>query len=327
MGYAFTFPFARLVAGSTLTTGAYIHYPTVSTDMVKRVRERTAGIEDGGASKSWLKRQIKLVYVPLTSHLPTCSLTVDQHRYYRIFTSLYATSLLFPEEVMTNSSWTQAHITNLIRDGRNSLLAGLLLLDDKTYEMRAKRGEALEGEGPARCRVVFPPCDTEGLQKLGNLENRTREMVSLAQFRSACPSPVSYPPLHTSVLTELRRPEKEQAKQIYALAKLFQDHPEYRDGNQQVTLTLMGGTRDAKDRARAEGLRQLAAKLDISVRHTCYNIHRLSERQAAGAGTDCAYRTMSVSSRMHPGARSWPSSVKPVSGSTPCKTSISASML
>lgn len=67
MGYAFTFPFARLVAGSTLTTGAYIHYPTVSTDMVKRVKARTSGVEDGGASKSWLKRQIKLVYVYLPS--------------------------------------------------------------------------------------------------------------------------------------------------------------------------------------------------------------------------------------------------------------------
>jgi hypothetical protein len=61
MGYAFTFPFARLIAGPSLTTGAYVHYPTVSTDMVKRVRARETGIEDGGASNSWLKRQIKLV--------------------------------------------------------------------------------------------------------------------------------------------------------------------------------------------------------------------------------------------------------------------------
>ena len=102
--------------------------------------------------------------------------------YYRIFTSLYSTSLLFPEEVMTNSSWTQAHIVNLINDGRQSTLASILLLDSKTQEVRAKRGEPTEA--PARFRVVFPPCDTEGLQKLGKLDNRAREMVSLAQFRS-----------------------------------------------------------------------------------------------------------------------------------------------
>lgn len=179
MGYAFTFPFARVIAGPSLTTGAYIHYPTVSTDMVKRVRARTAGIEDGGASKSWLKRQIKLVSVASS---PKCNgRQLMQTSYYRIFTSLYATSLLFPEEVMTNSSWTQAHITNLINDARQSVLAGLLLMDNKTQEIRAKRGEPTDA--PARCRVVFPPCDTEGLQKLGKLESRKREMVSLAQFR------------------------------------------------------------------------------------------------------------------------------------------------
>jgi alpha-1,2-mannosyltransferase len=61
MGYAFTFPFVRLICGWHMTIGAYVHYPTVSTDMVKRVKARTAGIENGGAAKSWLKTQVKLV--------------------------------------------------------------------------------------------------------------------------------------------------------------------------------------------------------------------------------------------------------------------------
>ena len=61
MGYAFTFPFVRLLAGPTITIGAYVHYPTVSTDMVKRVRAREAGVESGGATSSWLKTQVKLV--------------------------------------------------------------------------------------------------------------------------------------------------------------------------------------------------------------------------------------------------------------------------
>jgi alpha-1,2-mannosyltransferase len=61
MGYAFTFPLVRLICGPHMTIGAYIHYPTVSTDMVKRVKARTAGIENGGAAKSWLKTQVKLV--------------------------------------------------------------------------------------------------------------------------------------------------------------------------------------------------------------------------------------------------------------------------
>jgi alpha-1,2-mannosyltransferase len=61
MGYAFTYPFVRMVAGSEIAIGSYIHYPTVSADMVKRVRERSAGVENAGASSSWLRTQIKLL--------------------------------------------------------------------------------------------------------------------------------------------------------------------------------------------------------------------------------------------------------------------------
>lgn len=67
MGYALTFPFVRLIGGPGVTIGAYVHYPTVSTDMVKRVKARTAGIEDGGAAKSRLRTQIKLMYANLIS--------------------------------------------------------------------------------------------------------------------------------------------------------------------------------------------------------------------------------------------------------------------
>lgn len=82
---------------------------------------------------------------------------------------------------MTNSSWTQAHITDLLNTGRRSILAGLMLMDDKAYELRAKQGREVEEQ--AGCKVVFPPCDTGSLQGLGNLDSRKRELVSLAQFR------------------------------------------------------------------------------------------------------------------------------------------------
>jgi hypothetical protein len=74
-------------------------------------------------------------------------------RYYKIFTSLYATSLLFSEEVMTNSSWTQAHITDLLNNGRKSLLANILLMDDRTREVREKQGNPMDRK--ASCRVVL----------------------------------------------------------------------------------------------------------------------------------------------------------------------------
>ena len=63
MGQGFTFPFARLVAGSQIVIGAYVHYPTVSTDMVRRVREGLVGVESGNVASGGWKKQIKLMYV------------------------------------------------------------------------------------------------------------------------------------------------------------------------------------------------------------------------------------------------------------------------
>ncbi|BEJ12922.1 hypothetical protein CspHIS471_0300960 [Cutaneotrichosporon sp. HIS471] len=213
MGYAFTLPFVRLVAGGDIAIGSYTHYPTVSSDMVKRVRERVAGVENGGASSSAFRTWAKLVY-------------------YRMFTSLYSVALLFSQHTMTNSSWTQAHIKSLLNDGRRSLLAQLLLMDDASRNA---------GDTARVCEVVFPPCDTTELSKLGNLDSRKRQLVSLAQFR----------------------PEKDQAKQLHALSMLFEKHPEYKAGPGRVHLTVMGGCRDAADEARVNGLQKLASKLNI----------------------------------------------------------------
>ena len=69
MGHGFTFPFVRLIAGSQIAIGAYVHYPTVSTDMVRRVREGLVGVESGieaSASSGW-RKQVKLAYVHLRS--------------------------------------------------------------------------------------------------------------------------------------------------------------------------------------------------------------------------------------------------------------------
>lgn len=66
MGYAFTLPLVKFLTAGQVAVGAYVHYPTVSADMVKRVRARESGIENAGASKSWLKTQIKLMSVAFT---------------------------------------------------------------------------------------------------------------------------------------------------------------------------------------------------------------------------------------------------------------------
>lgn len=109
-------------------------------------------------------------------------LSLHSQRYYGAFTSLYALSLLFSEYIMTNSSWTQGHIQTLLAAGRRSFLANVFLMDDQSVRRKMARGEIQPGE-KAACEVVYPPCDTAGLVKLGNLDDRRRKIVSLAQFR------------------------------------------------------------------------------------------------------------------------------------------------
>lgn len=63
------------------------------------------------------------------------------------------------------------------------------------------------------------------------------------------------------------RPEKDHAAQLYSLHELFKIHPEYRN---VVKLVLVGGSRNAGDAARVEGLRALAKELEIEVRVLCF---------------------------------------------------------
>ncbi|KIO29283.1 glycosyltransferase family 4 protein [Tulasnella calospora MUT 4182] len=150
MGYAFTF---NLIAGlsrifTRIPAGAYIHYPTISTDMLERVKSRKAGHtnEDAVAKSRW-KSTAKLVY-------------------YHIFALLYSFSLFQADAVIVNSSWTGAHI--------DSLVALALSVASKVINLGI-----LEQEGVP---VVYPPCDTSKLKDFP-LEGREKVVLSVAQFR------------------------------------------------------------------------------------------------------------------------------------------------
>lgn len=95
MGYAFTFPIVKLVAGWNVPIGAYIHYPTIrsvttlglaaswptelttapshtfanSTDMLSRVQNRQGTHTNTAVAKSALRSFIKLQYVQPTTAL------------------------------------------------------------------------------------------------------------------------------------------------------------------------------------------------------------------------------------------------------------------
>ncbi|PYI35102.1 putative alpha-1,2-mannosyltransferase [Aspergillus indologenus CBS 114.80] len=93
MGYAFTLAFSKLLFPS-VPTGAYVHYPTISTDMLSSLDDQTGtkGI-NAGAGKG-LKGQVK-------------------RRYWILFAKLYGWVGGHVDVVMCNSSWTSAHVRSL----------------------------------------------------------------------------------------------------------------------------------------------------------------------------------------------------------------------
>ncbi|KAM0870405.1 hypothetical protein ACQ4PT_040035 [Festuca glaucescens] len=90
-GYAFTYPLARLFGSKVI---CYTHYPTISSDMVERVKQRNSMYNNNSriSGSIWLSR---------------CKIF-----YYTIFSWLYGLVGSCAHLVMVNSSWTRSHIVN-----------------------------------------------------------------------------------------------------------------------------------------------------------------------------------------------------------------------
>ncbi|KAL7458169.1 hypothetical protein ACHAWC_011124 [Mediolabrus comicus] len=94
-GCAFTFFVARLLGGCKV--GAYVHYPTISTDMLSLVwKRRPTYNNDAQIATNPLVTWAKLIY-------------------YIIFAILYGLVGSLANLVMVNSSWTRGHIQYLWR--------------------------------------------------------------------------------------------------------------------------------------------------------------------------------------------------------------------
>ncbi|XP_061654965.1 GDP-Man:Man(3)GlcNAc(2)-PP-Dol alpha-1,2-mannosyltransferase isoform X1 [Phyllopteryx taeniolatus] len=93
MGYAFTLPLFRYLGGCGVCT--YVHYPTISTDMLSVVRERNPRFNNPGyISDSLFLSAFKVLY-------------------YCLFAVLYGMAGSCSDLVLVNSSWTLEHILSL----------------------------------------------------------------------------------------------------------------------------------------------------------------------------------------------------------------------
>ncbi|KAJ7963947.1 GDP-Man:Man(3)GlcNAc(2)-PP-Dol alpha-1,2-mannosyltransferase [Quillaja saponaria] len=91
-GYAFTYPLARVFGCKVI---CYTHYPTISLDMLSRVRQRSSSYNNDAliAKSVWLSR-CKIIY-------------------YTLFSWMYGIVGSCAHLAMVNSSWTKAHIEQL----------------------------------------------------------------------------------------------------------------------------------------------------------------------------------------------------------------------
>ncbi|KAJ5774527.1 CAZyme family GT4 [Penicillium paradoxum] len=149
MGYAFTLALCKWLFPK-VPVGAYVHYPTISTDMLASLDDKT-GVQgiNSGAGKG-MKGKLK-------------------RRYWQLFAKLYGWVGRQVDVVMCNSSWTAAHIRTLWGTGNKS--------------------SNTSGDGTASSpAVVFPPTAVTELQSSIAVDaesEKTREPVVLyiAQFR------------------------------------------------------------------------------------------------------------------------------------------------
>uniref|UniRef100_A0A8B9RFT4 GDP-Man:Man(3)GlcNAc(2)-PP-Dol alpha-1,2-mannosyltransferase n=1 Tax=Astyanax mexicanus TaxID=7994 RepID=A0A8B9RFT4_ASTMX len=95
MGYAFTLPVFRYLGGCRV--GSYVHYPTISTDMLNLVRERNPRFNNADyITNNPLLSAVKVIY-------------------YCAFALLYGLAGSCSDVVMVNSTWTLGHILALWR--------------------------------------------------------------------------------------------------------------------------------------------------------------------------------------------------------------------
>ncbi|GAA6019262.1 hypothetical protein JCM10207_005057 [Rhodosporidiobolus poonsookiae] len=270
MGYAFAYPLIRTLLPG-IPVGSYTHYPTISTDMLRRVRLRQAGhTNPSRVARSWVLSTLKLGY-------------------YTLFAHAYALSLRRAHVVMVNSTWTARHVEALLSPSpSSSSSSSTSSLPDsdsgpdapsaaestaprpgpnKLRKRRPLPSQRIPSSTPAslpspsppsssaprttKVRIVYPPCSTAALASL--------PLSTTARLASSSSS------AGRAVILSLAqfRPEKEHPTQLRALAALLERWPEW---SGRVGLVCAGSCRGDEDERRVRALRGLAADLGLRER-------------------------------------------------------------
>ena len=158
---------------------AYIHYPTISSSMLRRVSSRESNYTNSGQiASSTILSTGKLMWVLALFSSPRAYFILS---YYRMFASMYIHCLRTSHTTLSvNSSWTGGHIDSLLSTPVHplpapvSFLFSAFILSIPTDDGRTKSRKST--------KIIYPPCDTKQLTQLP-LERRRQIILSIAQFR------------------------------------------------------------------------------------------------------------------------------------------------
>ncbi|KAI8934240.1 asparagine-linked glycosylation protein [Plenodomus lindquistii] len=196
MGYAFALGLSSVLF-PTVPTGAYVHYPTISTDMLESLQAGGQGVNAGtgvgnrGAAKK---------------------------KYWQLFAKLYSRVGSSIDVVMTNSTWTQSHIKSLwepYRVGRSKANEINVVFPPVAVEEVAQAVQVSEesekNRGPSLLYIAqFRP-----------EKNHTLILEAFASFLQSEPKLAAYPnDTPKLVLIGSVRGSHDDAKRVYELRLL-----------------------------------------------------------------------------------------------------------
>lgn len=222
MGYAFALGFSKLLFRS-IPTGAYVHYPTISTDMLASL-DPTSTVGGQGVNAGQgvgMRGRVKRAY-------------------WKTFAWFYASVGSSIDVVMTNSSWTQAHVQAL------------------WGPLRAKKGRAASSKSTdTDIAVVYPPVAVSELEhevdvSAASEASREKVLLYIAQFR-----PEKNHHLILQAFATFLKKQREQTESSSSSEKKGAASTE------TPKLVLVGSVRDDSDSKRVYQLRLLANELNI----------------------------------------------------------------
>ncbi|KAG2069040.1 mannosyltransferase [Suillus decipiens] len=161
MGYAFTFHVVAFITRGSIPMGAYVHYPTISTDMLARVKARKVGHTNRGDVAGSLV------------------LSRGKMWYYRFLMYHYSLALSHPSFIMANSSWTKNHVDAIL--SHTDPVMNVIHLLNPLFAFRLFT-TAFKGSKKREAKIVYPPCNTREMAQFP-LDSRERIILSIAQFR------------------------------------------------------------------------------------------------------------------------------------------------